>query len=130
MTADPPQQFQRVAHKMIARYGESVTLTTYSRTGFDEQGDPEFDSSNTTTSAYFDETFGAHDRRNTQQGSEMYSEIEIWMDDTETSISPLVGLDAEAHPSLTRTETGVEYELRHVSVEGNGLIYCIGYRTE
>lgn len=121
----PTERFKRAARRLLdGRAGKTATLTNYSQSGTNDQGDPVRDSgsSETNVSALFRRARGEPRSETNEVGRNPNVDVDVWVPDdvTETPVAPASD-DVVFPTEITDEVTGDEYEAIRVWDEDNGM---------
>jgi len=104
----------RATTRFVERHGESATLTTYTQTGTDSYGDPEFSESTESIQMVFNTPDPS-----TEQVAAGATELIDAIMYTPTAVEDPD--DTTNAPSIVRDLTGVEYHVETAANTGNGV---------
>lgn len=118
----------REAQRAVERHGETVDITTYTQTGTDSYGDPEFSASTTTGVAALVSQPDAGVVTRSDAGADLERTVVFRIPDDNTVNAP-----SDGHPKpdrITRTRTSTDYRVQTVVDNGSGLLEVTAVQEE
>jgi len=107
------------ARRSLARRGEACTITSYTETGTDDYGDPEFSATTTTAVGLFRQPYKT-DNVKESGGLRVEADARVYVSDEYADVIVPAASGSPRASELVRDATGERYRVGDVWSESNG----------